>query len=1168
MKNRILGTALAVACWTAAEATPITWVAIDPSNDMEDSGNWDPTTVPGSGNEAIFDSSILNIAFNPTESTNPFSVLDFNFLHNANPFVFFFNNQTLTFYGDGIIGNRTDTEIDINNINNSTNLSNLISFLAAASTSGSSEIFVENNASLSGLVSNTSIGIVDSLFHASGDFILGFEGFIDARNIANDSANNTGNNTVGSTNLSQMRLDGSTFAGNDSGIFISNNGTYSGVNTVLKDTVAAIGGSQLLAAGTFETGSDFFLDVRNEGTDQGFGVGSDLIGVVSGQQAFFQNDLNIGNGCGLSIQNRGTSSSTKATGASVGRVNGNQLLVQGNFLAEDDLSIFIQNAANDTTGGAGGDAIGYVGGSQIHLDSGATIGDSASIFMLNTGSRTRTTVSASSSVGIIGGLQFNSASNFLAGDGFILQAINGGDGSGTGQFNQNIGIVNGAQVEFGTTCTLGDGAVFNIVNTGFNFDSTSTFNSIAVIQGCQFKAKGDFTAGENLVLLARNQGINFGDATNDVGLVNDSQVSFEQACNLNDGSIIQATNLAAVTNCQIEFLNGFNVLSGKAFIQSINNGTFGCFGVEILGNNAGGNAEIILSNSSLSIDTTLPTFTIGGLSGDSLSFAESSPTLIINTDSSTFADFEGTIQDFPAETTVVVKTGPGTQVLSGVNTYTGLTTVEGGDLILNGSVAATVFVDTFGTLRGIGTIGGNLINSGTVSPGQSIGTMTILGNYINNSDGIYDVEVNGNGDSDLLSVVGQAILNGGTVVVSTEDSFQFHQPYLIVETEGGVVGTYEGATSTAFIDPTLSYDLFNVYLTIDSDLSRAARTCNQIGVATILDAIPNLNASQDLLINAIANMTLNEAQAALESLSGFQYTHDIWMTDIGLRRFLRNIYNPIRTTACQEDCKAWLEVSESTTHLSGKNAHKAHAKGHQISGGIQRTICSNLTLGLAGSYEEDRLSFRHGNAHRDTKYIAAYGLFDASPYYGLFDLVFGHTTSKYKRSIQINDIRDQFHSKPLTDLFAFYGEVGFDYYCNCLLVQPFIGIQASKNWRYQFHENRSSDFNLSINEHQWSSTSSRLGIHAATDYNCVVVSADLAWNKLLSCHKNRTKGRFTDFGDTFSICGNDISESSIDYALTLSTCISECLKGYVEVAGETWSHASTYEVLGGIEYTW
>jgi fibronectin-binding autotransporter adhesin len=75
--------------------------------------------------------------------------------------------------------------------------------------------------------------------------------------------------------------------------------------------------------------------------------------------------------------------------------------------------------------------------------------------------------------------------------------------------------------------------------------------------------------------------------------------------------------------------------------------------------------------------------------------------------------------------------GGGTLVLTADNTYGGATTVDDGTLLVNGSIRSVFTqVNTGTTLGGIGTIFGDVINAGTVAPGASIGTLTVVGNYV------------------------------------------------------------------------------------------------------------------------------------------------------------------------------------------------------------------------------------------------------------------------------------------------------------------------------------------------------------------------------------------------------------------------------------------------------
>ena len=127
----------------------------------------------------------------------------------------------------------------------------------------------------------------------------------------------------------------------------------------------------------------------------------------------------------------------------------------------------------------------------------------------------------------------------------------------------------------------------------------------------------------------------------------------------------------------------------------------------------------------------------------------------------------------------VIKKGLGIVILSQENSYTGTTTVNLGVLDITGSIAGsgttvtkkallnvkgevkspTTTIAHGGTLTGTGELQ-TVINSGIVWPGNSIGTLTINGDYTQNSNGNLLVEVNSKGASDLLIVTETANLDG------------------------------------------------------------------------------------------------------------------------------------------------------------------------------------------------------------------------------------------------------------------------------------------------------------------------------------------------------------------------------------------------------------------------
>jgi outer membrane autotransporter protein len=496
-------------------------------------------------------------------------------------------------------------------------------------------------------------------------------------------------------------------------------------------------------------------------------------------------------------------------------------------------------------------------------------------------------------------------------------------------------------------------------------------------------------------------------------------------------------------------------------------------------------------------------------------------------------------------------------------------------LVVNGSLAGDVTVNTLGRLQGVATIDGTFMNAGTIAPGNSIGTITV-GNYIHNG-GIYDVEVNGAGQSDLIHALGTATINGGTVVVNSVDStLKFNTPYTIVTADTALTGQFTSATSSNFITPRLTYDSNNVFVTIDSALRNAATTCNQRGVATILDSITNPNDSQSLLIGRIATLPLASAQQALESLSGFQYTNQVWTTEIFTDRFLRRLYDPLRyqVTACEpikhHDWTTWFETGPNFSNVQGINARVTRAVSYQVTGGLQRFIVPDFCIGFAASYEYDRETFINAQAHRNAVYLGLYGLCRPDIFYLLFDIAYSYAGSNLNRTIQAGNVSYTASGHPNSNTFASYAELGVDCKAKKLLIQPFVGMQVGKNWRSQVTEHSSSGWGLSIDEYQWDSVSSRFGLHVSTCNTCDSpnLSLDVAWNQRITSTHNATTGRFQTFGNAYRICGNKLDATSVDYALTLAKSYKEAFQCYIQFEGQVWNHAYTNGFLLGMTYAW
>ena len=150
----------------------------------------------------------------------------------------------------------------------------------------------------------------------------------------------------------------------------------------------------------------------------------------------------------------------------------------------------------------------------------------------------------------------------------------------------------------------------------------------------------------------------------------------------------------------------------------------------------------------------------------------------------------------------------------------GTLTLNGGDLTIPSLVSS-------GTLNGSGTIIGDVTNSGILSPGigfESIGAITIQGNFDQTVGGTLEIELNGTVagvDHDLLTVggIGVSATLGGDLLLTqfggytptANDNFQFI-------TVGGSGPTFTGTFANEFLPPGFSPNVVN-YAALSADIT-------------------------------------------------------------------------------------------------------------------------------------------------------------------------------------------------------------------------------------------------------------------------------------------------------------------------------------------------------------
>ena len=236
-----------------------------------------------------------------------------------------------------------------------------------------------------------------------------------------------------------------------------------------------------------------------------------------------------------------------------------------------------------------------------------------------------------------------------------------------------------------------------------------------------------------------------------------------------------------------------------------------------------------------------------------------------------------------------IKTGAGTLAYNGDSSgYTGTTSISSGTLLIgtgsgnaNAALGSAVTVQSGATLAGHGALGSGagtgltVASGGTVSPGNAgIGTLTVKGNLAFNDGARYSVQTDPTGSgADLIHATGTAALDGGSVAqIGQAGNYGLRSTYKILSADDGLSGTFGSVTSNfAFLDPKLTYDANNAYLTLTRNnisFTSNGLTPNQNAAAGAVDSIGL--AANNPLYDAVALLPNDSAaiHRAFDQLSG------------------------------------------------------------------------------------------------------------------------------------------------------------------------------------------------------------------------------------------------------------------------------------------------------------
>ncbi|MFZ5447758.1 MAG: autotransporter domain-containing protein [Thermodesulfobacteriota bacterium] len=436
-----------------------------------------------------------------------------------------------------------------------------------------------------------------------------------------------------------------------------------------------------------------------------------------------------------------------------------------------------------------------------------------------------------------------------------------------------------------------------------------------------------------------------------------------------------------------------------------------------------------------------------------------------------------------------------------------------------------LILDQYSVLKGNGSVNGNFTNQGSVSPGNSTGTLNVVGSYTQGTTGILEVEVASPTNYDKLAVTGEpgTATLAGTLAPTLLGGYRPLGNQVIpdiITTSGGIKGSFDNVANQS-VGPTLlwqprylsnSVDLLvqrnyvNPGLGLNSNQQRVGVMLNSVAGATsgdlnaMLNAIDSLPASanvQDAFKQispekAGALATLGFAAAAGQMRNLATRTTNLRFVQGGSPRGgslnpkgLSPKYSQMEgimlayNGASLSDLFSVRKIIQAPESQWGFFVDGGAAFGSQDStvnqtgynftlggftvGGDYR-LRDHLLVGLATGYGRTSADFygSGGFISANTVPFNAYAAYFPGSLYAFGSLGYALNLFDLERGINVGGLARSASSSTTGHQFNLYGETGYDFSLSRFILTPSATLAYSALWLNGFTEQGAGAFNLKV----------------------------------------------------------------------------------------------------------
>jgi outer membrane autotransporter protein len=598
---------------------------------------------------------------------------------------------------------------------------------------------------------------------------------------------------------------------------------------------------------------------------------------------------------------------------------------------------------------------------------------------------------------------------------------------------------------------------------------------------------------------------------------------------LTDGTLTADNSKFTAVHGNYTTLYGYFTTTANTVIYSVTGANSGGPNIQ---NNGGPNTPVI-SNYAVSIPTitvglnntvSALTFTNGASlaiqSGGQLTI--SNGTIIVQSESSTVNG--GTIitaGNFD-------KTGLGRLNLENNAVVNGIANVDEGILSVNGQMQTTggVRVSASGILGGNGFITGDVnVNGGNLSPGNSPGTLTIVGNLNFDNASATTIEIASLNDFDRIVVSGEVTLDGTLNAVAYGGRKILPGARYDILQAGNIVGEYDVLLAPddlrirflnantvgtllfapkSFVPYALNKNQRNVAKALDSFVLVDVGDAVIAGIALDSLTVPQFPTAFNLIMpsfyESLANMSIeqefNRIQILNQRMGSVRLASNSSEAGVGNAKSVVNNSKGSRAKSNNNADSTIEHVSPTswntwtlgtgmfsrTTDLRSLQDYNTDAGGFLV--GSDCRLNDNFVAGLYAGYDYSEANYNGGGGTKKNSFsFGGYASYDQDGYYADAVVGGGYTEFKTKRLIQFSTIDRTSSADPSSGQFTAGLNFGKDFEVNDFTIGPIAGMQYTYAGIESFAESGADSLDLSLGQQSAKSLRGTLGGRVAYNWN-------------------------------------------------------------------------------------